>query len=611
MTSVTVIVPAYNEGAAFGASLTTLADYFAMHRGDEREFHYLIVDDGSSDETFEAAQRFARWRDNVRVLRHERNRGLGAALRTAFAQTNTDMAVVLDADLSYSPAIAMELIEALERENADIALASAYMSGGSVVNVPFVRRVLSREANRLLSLATGGRYATLTCMVRAYRTEVAKRLEFCSDGMIAIPEMLLNALRQKMRVIERPATLQWSKERAAQVRRLQLFTRRNANQRHHCAGLSPSARTLAGRPRSIPRPLAARRRHPADHASHSGDARHRHDDNDRRAVHQSSALHRANRRVLWPEVFLKTPSIQRSYITKMAMTFLNTPHRPLPSDQDATGRTLGDEEIASVSAALRSGMLTSTKGATVKELESRFAAMMGVKYAYACSSGTAAIHCAIAALDPEPGDEIITTPITDMGALAPILYQGAIPVFADVDRGHVQRYRGDHRRARDQRADQGHHRHAPLRQSLRDRRDRRAGRPHRHARHRRLRAGVLSLVQRQLRRNDRADRMLQPSAGQTHHDRRGRHRRHQRRPAGAPHVPLHQQGMGIRRSASRPLFLGAELPHVGALRRGGLRAARKAADGRSAAAHACRGAHRKASRRRRHRHAESSARRSA
>ena len=51
----------------------------------------------------------------------------------------------------------------------------------------------------------------------------------------------------------------------------------------------------------------------------------------------------------------------------------------------------------------------------------------------ACSSGTAAIHTAIAAIDPQPGDEIITTPITDMGGLTPIVYQGAIPVFADVD----------------------------------------------------------------------------------------------------------------------------------------------------------------------------------
>ena len=107
--------------------------------------------------------------------------------------------------------------------------------------------------------------------------------------------------------------------------------------------------------------------------------------------------------------------------------------RHLPSDQDASGRTLGDEEIAAVTAAIRTGTLTSTKGRHVRALEERFAQMLGVKHAYACASGTAAIHCAIAALDPNPGDEIITTSITDMGALAPILYQGAIPVFADVD----------------------------------------------------------------------------------------------------------------------------------------------------------------------------------
>jgi len=107
--------------------------------------------------------------------------------------------------------------------------------------------------------------------------------------------------------------------------------------------------------------------------------------------------------------------------------------RRLPSDQDASGRTLGDEEIAAVTAAIRSGTLTSTKGQFVRELETRFAAMLGAKHAYACASGSAAIHCAVAAIDPNPGDEIITTSITDMGALAPILYQGAIPVFADVD----------------------------------------------------------------------------------------------------------------------------------------------------------------------------------
>ena len=105
----------------------------------------------------------------------------------------------------------------------------------------------------------------------------------------------------------------------------------------------------------------------------------------------------------------------------------------LPSDQDASGRTLGAEEIALVAQALQSGTLTSTKGAFVKTLEKGFAELLGVPHVFACASGTAAIHAAVAALDPEPGDEVVTSPITDMGALTPILFQGAIPVFADVD----------------------------------------------------------------------------------------------------------------------------------------------------------------------------------
>jgi len=105
----------------------------------------------------------------------------------------------------------------------------------------------------------------------------------------------------------------------------------------------------------------------------------------------------------------------------------------LPSDQDATGRTLGQEEIAALIEAIHTGTLTSTKGNFVKTLETEFAALLGVKHAHACASGTAAVHCAIAAIDPEPGDEIVTSSITDMGALTPILYQAAVPVFCEVD----------------------------------------------------------------------------------------------------------------------------------------------------------------------------------
>jgi len=82
---------------------------------------------------------------------------------------------------------------------------------------------------------------------------------------------------------------------------------------------------------------------------------------------------------------------------------------------------------------IESGILTSTRGTVVRELEQRFSELLGCGRTVACASGTAALHAAIAAIDPEPGEEVITSPITDMGAITPILYQGAIPVFADVD----------------------------------------------------------------------------------------------------------------------------------------------------------------------------------
>ena len=105
----------------------------------------------------------------------------------------------------------------------------------------------------------------------------------------------------------------------------------------------------------------------------------------------------------------------------------------MPSDQNSTGRLLGDEEVAFLTEAIRSGTLTSTKGSFTKKFIAEFGSMMGVEHAFACASGTAAIHAAVAAIDPAPGDEIITSPVTDMGAITPIIYQTAIPVFADVD----------------------------------------------------------------------------------------------------------------------------------------------------------------------------------
>ncbi|WP_327091099.1 DegT/DnrJ/EryC1/StrS family aminotransferase [Nonomuraea sp. NBC_01738] len=100
---------------------------------------------------------------------------------------------------------------------------------------------------------------------------------------------------------------------------------------------------------------------------------------------------------------------------------------------EPAGRTLGDEEVAALERVIRSGMLSSVWGTETRALEREIGEMYGSRHAIACSSGTAALHLSVVAAAPDPGDEIITTPITDFGTVAPILAQNAVPVFADVD----------------------------------------------------------------------------------------------------------------------------------------------------------------------------------
>ncbi len=106
---------------------------------------------------------------------------------------------------------------------------------------------------------------------------------------------------------------------------------------------------------------------------------------------------------------------------------------PLPTIQNSSGRLIGEEEKREVMEVLDTGNLAYIYGHKVKEFENKFAELLGANHAVAVSSGTAALHTALIYLNPEPGDEILVSPITDMGSVIPILYQQAIPVFVDVD----------------------------------------------------------------------------------------------------------------------------------------------------------------------------------
>ena len=205
---VSLVTPAYNEAAILEENLTLLCHHMAQL---EQEFRWevVIVNDGSRDETAQLADAFARRVPQVRVVHHLHNSGLGQALRTGFEHSQGDYVVTLDLDLSYSPEHIETLVRRMQKTGAQVVVASPYMAGGKVSNVPTFRRLLSVWANRFLSLADKGEIATLTGMVRAYDRNFVDSLHPRSMGMDINPEILHKAKLLNERVDEVPAHLHW------------------------------------------------------------------------------------------------------------------------------------------------------------------------------------------------------------------------------------------------------------------------------------------------------------------------------------------------------------------------------------------------------------------
>ena len=100
-----------------------------------------------------------------------------------------------------------------------------------------------------------------------------------------------------------------------------------------------------------------------------------------------------------------------------------------------SGRRWGDEERKQLEQMLEQNSLFYWQGPQTRLLIERFQEFCPVKYVQTCSSGTAALHIAVAAAGIGPGDEVITSPVTDIGTVIGVLYQQAVPVFADLGAG--------------------------------------------------------------------------------------------------------------------------------------------------------------------------------
>lgn len=207
-----LVLPVFNEEVILEEHLALLIEYLESSSASIPDWEILIVNDGSADKSGEIAERLAKSRDNIRVIHHKRNYGLGQALNFGISKTRGRNIVTMDIDLSYSPDHIGRLLEALESTHAKLVLASPYMKGGSISNVPWLRRTLSIGANWFLSTVAHGGLSTLTCMVRAYDGEFARSMVLRATGMEVMPETIYKSMILRAGIEQIPAHLDWGRQ---------------------------------------------------------------------------------------------------------------------------------------------------------------------------------------------------------------------------------------------------------------------------------------------------------------------------------------------------------------------------------------------------------------
>jgi dolichol-phosphate mannosyltransferase len=200
----------YNEAGNVAALMERLAE---VRQRSGLDLVALAVNDGSRDATRVGLERARERYPFVRVVSHERNRGMAAALRTGIASALLerrpafDALAFMDADLTHAPEDLPRLIAPMAADQADFVLGSRYVPGGRMRGVPLARRAISIVGNAAGRRMLGVHVADLTSGFRAARTAVFRAISLEERGFGIQLEGTVKAYRAGFRVVEIPITL--------------------------------------------------------------------------------------------------------------------------------------------------------------------------------------------------------------------------------------------------------------------------------------------------------------------------------------------------------------------------------------------------------------------
>jgi Glycosyl transferase family 2 len=198
MTALSIVIPAYNEEAGIAEiARRVLATADALKLVGIHQLELLVVDDGSRDQTALAASQV----DGVRLIRHLKNKGYGAALKTGFCRAQGELIGFLDADGTYPPEHFPQLC-ALALGGADLVIGSRM--AGAASQMPFTRRLGNRFFAALLSLISRQAVTDSASGMRVFKREMLARIYPLPDGLNLTPVMSTRAIHEGLIIAEVP-----------------------------------------------------------------------------------------------------------------------------------------------------------------------------------------------------------------------------------------------------------------------------------------------------------------------------------------------------------------------------------------------------------------------